>query len=81
MVEARNREVAISGRLITVEGFTLKSGKVTVLATSYLLPAGQSLLGGASPGGPAGIDQSAPQPASAGSSSTPAPPAATVTTP
>jgi hypothetical protein len=81
LVESRNREVAISGRLITVEGFTLKSGKVTILATSYLLPAGQSLLGGATPGGPVGIDQSAPQPASAGSSTTPAPPAATVTTP
>ena len=81
MVEARNREVAISGRLISVDGFTLKAGKVTILATSYLLPAGQSLLGGATPGGPAGIDPNAPQPASAGSPSTPAPPTATVTTP
>ena len=68
MVEARNREVAISGRLISIEGFTLKAGKVTILATSYLLPAGQSLLGGATPSGPAGVDPNAPQPASAGSS-------------
>jgi hypothetical protein len=81
MVEARNREVAISGRLISVDGFTLKEGNVTILATSYLLPAGQSLLGGASPGGPAGIDPNAPQPASAGSSTSPAPPTATVTAP
>jgi hypothetical protein len=80
LVEARNREVAISGRLISVDGFTLKSGKVTILATSYLLPAGQSLLGGATSSGPAGVDPNAPQAASAGSS-TPAPPAATVTTP
>jgi len=81
LVETRNRDVAISGRLISVDGFTLKAGKVTVLATSYLLPAGQSLLGGATEGGPAGIDATAPQAASAGSSSTPATPAATVTTP
>ncbi len=80
LVETRNREVAISGRLISVDGFTLKAGKVTILGTSYLLPAGQSLLGGATPSGPAGVDPNAPQAASAGSS-TPAPPAATVTTP
>ena len=80
MVEARNREVAISGRLISIDGFSMKQGKVTILATSYLLPAGQSLLGGATPSGPAGVDPNAPQAASAGST-TPAPPAATVTTP
>ena len=54
LVERRNQELAITGRLITIQGFTLKRGKITVLATTYMLPADQGLFAGATPQGPAG---------------------------
>ena len=50
----RNRQLAVSGRLIVIEGFSLNRSKVTIVATSYMLPADQSLFGGATPAGPAG---------------------------
>src|SRR5205085_11486214 len=81
MVQENNRGVAISGRLISIDGFGLSKGQVTILATSYLLPPGQSLLGGASSAAPAGADPNAPQAASAPSTSTAAPPTAAVTSP
>ena len=80
LVERRNQELAISGRLITIEGFAMKRGKVTVLATSYMLPADQGLFGGRDPAGPGRVDPAAPQAASAGSAP-PAPPTAAVTSP
>ena len=80
LVAQRNQELAISGRLITIEGFAMTRGKVTILATSYMLPADQGLFGGATPQGPANADPAAPQAASAGSA-TPAPPTAAVTSP
>ena len=55
-------------------------GKITILATSYVLPADQGLFGGATPQAPANADPAAPQAASAGSA-TPAPPTAAVTSP
>jgi hypothetical protein len=79
LVERRNQELAITGRLITIQGFAMKRGRITVLATTYMLPADQGLLAGASPQGPA-VDPAAPQAAAAGSA-TPAPPTAAVTTP
>ena len=78
LVAQSNQELAISGRLITIEGFAMTSGKITVLATSYMLPADQGLFGGATPQAPAGTDPAAPQAASAGSA-TSAPPTAAVT--
>ena len=80
LVAQRNQELAVSGRLITIEGFAMKRGKITVLATSYMLPPGQGLFGGASPTAPANVDPAAPQAASAGSAA-PVPPTAAVTTP
>ena len=80
LVERRNQELAITGRLITIRGFSMKRGKVTVLATTYMLPADQGLFAGATPQGPAGTDPAAPQAAAAGSV-TPAPPTAAVTSP
>lgn len=80
LVAHRNRQLAIAGRLITVEGFAMTRGKITILATSYVLPAGQALFGGASPTAPANADPAAPQAASAGSA-TPTPPTAAVTSP
>jgi hypothetical protein len=79
LVERRNQELAITGRLITIQGFSMKRGKITVLATTYMLPADQGLFAGASPQGPV-TDPAAPQAAAAGSS-TPAPPTAAVTAP
>ena len=78
LVERRNQEFAVTGRLITIQGFTMKRGDVTVLATTYMLPADQGLFAGATPQGPAGA--AAPQAAAAGSA-TPAPPTAAVTSP
>jgi hypothetical protein len=71
----------VSGRLLTIDGIQLSGGeagsstakggskgglKVAVNATAYVLPAGESALGGASPTAPAGVT-----PASAGSGSSP----------
>jgi Pilus assembly protein, PilO len=78
LVESRNREVSISGRLVVIQGFSMTRGKVTIIATTYMLPADQGLFGGATPAGPAGVDATTPQPASAGSTTT-APPSAAVT--
>jgi hypothetical protein len=78
LVERRNQEFAVTGRLITIEGFTMKRGDITVLATTYMLPADQGLFGGATPQGPAGA--AAPQAAAAGSAA-PTPPTAAVTSP
>ena len=78
LVERRNQELAITGRLITIQGFAMKRGKVTVLAATYMLPADQGLFGGATPQGPAGA--AAPQAAAAGTT-TPTPPTAAVTSP
>jgi Tfp pilus assembly protein PilO len=76
----------VSGRLLTIDGIQLAPGQagsstsaesassglnVTVTATAYVLPPGQTPLGGATPGAPAGAT-----PASSGSgSSSPASPA------
>jgi len=79
LVERRNQELAITGRLITIQGFSMKRGRITVLATTYMLPADQGLLAGATAQGPV-TDPAAPQAAAAGSA-TPAPPTAAVTSP
>jgi hypothetical protein len=80
LVDSRNRELAISGRLIVIQGFALKRTKVTIVATTYMLPADQGLLAGATPQGPAGTNPAAPQAAAAGSVA-PTPPTAAVTSP
>jgi hypothetical protein len=77
LVERRNQELAVTGRLIRIQGFTLKRGNITLLATTYMLPADQGLFAGATPQGPAGA--AAPQ-AAAGAPA-PTPPTATVTSP
>lgn len=80
LVQARNRELAISGRLVVIQGFALNRSKVTVVATSYMLPADQGLFAGATASGPAGAAGATPQAASAGSASV-TPPTAAVSTP
>jgi hypothetical protein len=80
LVRARNRALAISGRLVVIQGFALNRTKVTIVATSYMLPADQGLFAGATPAGPAGTNPAAPQPASGAAVPT-TPPTAAVTTP
>jgi hypothetical protein len=80
LVQARNRELAISGRLVVVQGFALNRTKVTIVATSYMLPADQGLFAGATAAGPAGATGATPQPASSSGASV-TPPTAAVTSP
>jgi hypothetical protein len=82
----------VSGRLLTIQSVKLapasESGPTkgngseqlsgTIAATAYVLPAGQTLTGGASPAGPAGATT---QTASTGASSSPNPPAVAQVTP
>jgi type II secretory pathway pseudopilin PulG len=85
-VQATNKRISVSGRLLTLEAINLAPSaagfpqiQATVSATTYLLPASQGLVEGATPAGPS---QTAVQPASTSSpqsSSSSAPPAAVVT--
>jgi type II secretory pathway pseudopilin PulG len=59
-VTARGSTLLISGRLMTINGITLTPGptgfpqiNATVSATTYIVPADQGALGGATPAGPA----------------------------
>jgi hypothetical protein len=81
LVESRNRELAISGRLVVIQGFAMKRTKVTIVATSYMLPADQGLFAGATTAGPAGATAATPQPATATAAGSTTPPTAAVTTP
>jgi len=81
LVESRNRQLAISGRLIVIQGFSMKRKKVTIVATSYMLPADQGLFAGATAGGPGGATAATPQPATDSGGGTVTPPTASVTTP
>lgn len=75
-----SNELSISGRLMTLNAINLSAATpqgfpqitATVSATTYLLPASQGLMNGATPSGPA----ASTQPASSPSASTPAAPAA-----
>jgi Tfp pilus assembly protein PilO len=59
LVKTSNADVAVDGRLITVNGFTLAPSseggfpnlQATFSVTTFVTPPGQSLLGGATPGG------------------------------
>lgn len=60
-VVANNRRVSVSGRLLTLNGISLGPSThgfpqidASIAATSYIVPAAQGLLGGASAGGPSG---------------------------
>jgi hypothetical protein len=84
LVQRRNRQLVVSGRLITIGGIAMAKGdkgfpqvKVTVAADAYLLPSSQGLFAGATAQGPA--DATAATPAAPATSSPSAPPAATVT--
>lgn len=63
LVDADGSHVAVDGRLVTIDGFSLArdpkigfpSLKVSFAVTTYLTPAGQSLTGGATPTAPAPV--------------------------
>jgi hypothetical protein len=84
LVQRRNRQLVVSGRLITIGGIAMAKGdkgfpqvKVTVAADAYLLPSSQGLFAGATTQGPADATAATPSPpASPGAG---APPAAVVT--
>jgi Tfp pilus assembly protein PilO len=85
MVRADNKKVAVTGRLLTINGFELAPGAsgfpsltATVATTSYLTPSDQGLAAGASPGGPAPATDAAATAPPADTSST-AVPTATAT--
>jgi hypothetical protein len=84
LVQRRNRQLVVSGRLITIGGIAMAKGdkgfpqvKVTVAADAYLLPTGQGLFAGATTAGPADATAATPSPPASPSAS--APPAAVVT--
>jgi hypothetical protein len=84
LVRVNGKRLKITGRLIAIQSidFTLDEGgvKADIGVTSYTVPAGQSLLGGATPQGPAG--SSGQQQASSSSDNVPgAPPQAQPATP
>jgi len=65
-IVATNKRVAVSGRLLTIDGIGLGPGnngfpqiKAGVAATAYLLPTDQGLTAGATPGAPAAGGQAA----------------------
>jgi hypothetical protein len=83
MVQRRNRQLVVSGRLVSVGGISLAEGddtfpqvKATVAAAAYLLPQSQGLFAGATSQGPANATAATPTPPSGASPS--APPAAVV---
>lgn len=83
-VVAHNRHLAVSGRLLSLDAIDLGPGpagfpqiSATVSATTYLLPASEGLLAGATAAGPAST--AAPQQASTTPATPSAPPAAAVT--
>jgi Tfp pilus assembly protein PilO len=86
-VRVVNNRIVIRGRLMTINSFSFDSSehfpeiKAQVSATVYLAPKAEGVDGGASPAGPAATPPSgaAPQTASAGSSTPPPTPTATVT--
>jgi Tfp pilus assembly protein PilO len=80
-VKLDDERLAVDGRLLRVDGFSLTETEpgsppqISVQATAFTLPEGESALGGATPAGPAGAS-STPPPAGGG---TVAPATATVT--
>lgn len=75
--------VQVNGRLLSIQGVSLSSSaptgassggelKATVTATAYVLPAGQTLTGGASSAAPSGATQASSGGSSSGSAAAPA---------
>lgn len=85
-VQTTSKRISVSGRLLTLEAISLtpsSSGfpqiQAAVSATTYLLPASQGLVEGATPSGPSQATAEPASTPSSSSSSSSAPPAAVVT--
>jgi Tfp pilus assembly protein PilO len=83
LVQRRNRQLYVSGRLLTLDGLSFAEGNAgfpqvaaSITVTAYLLPQSQGLFAGATTQGPAGASTATPAPPPAGSPS--APPTAVV---
>jgi hypothetical protein len=86
LVQRRNRQLVVSGRLVTIDGVSFGKGnfgfpqvKATMNVTTYLVPQSQGLFAGATVQGPAGGSSATPVPP--GSTGASAPPAAVVGAP
>lgn len=84
-VDSDGQGVSVTGRLLTIDGFSLTAGrkglpqvKAQVSATAYLLPATEGLMAGATPQAPAAAIAQQPQQTSA-AAAPPAPAPATAT--
>jgi Tfp pilus assembly protein PilO len=73
LVETQKERVAVDGRLLTIDGFSLSSGKngfpsleATFSVTTYLTPPGQGLTGGATSESPTGTEEAVPASATTG---------------
>jgi hypothetical protein len=82
LVQRRNKQLLVSGRLVTVDGISLNEGdsgfpqvKAAIAATAYLVPPSQGLFAGATTQGPGGATGTTPAPPTGVS----APPVAVVT--
>jgi len=87
VVRKASGELDVRGRLLTIQGIKLSptaesesagkrsKGKLmgTITATAYVLPAGQGLTGGATPGAPGAGSASAAKPVAASAASSPTP--------
>jgi hypothetical protein len=85
LVRRRNRQLFVSGRLVTIDGILLGAGregfpkvKATMAVRSYVLPQTQGLFAGATAQGPAGATAATPAPPSSPGAGASAPPAAVV---
>jgi hypothetical protein len=84
MVHVRGGGALVDGRLLTIDGFNLKGDSgagfprldATVNVTSYVTPADQGLVAGATPTGPAPATSAPTDDSSSSSDVTPAPIAA-----
>ncbi len=85
-VSTKSGEPVVHGRLMTVDGFALSGDPVSssggvqanFAVTTYIVPAGQGITGGATPAGPAPLASGSPSTVStAAPSTTPTPTAAT----
>jgi hypothetical protein len=85
LVQRRNRQLFVSGRLVTIDGISLGPGskgfpqiKASMAVRSYLVPQAQGLFAGATVQGPGGATPTTPAPPSSPSAGS-SPPAAVVT--
>lgn len=85
-ITVKKEAVAVHGRLLSIDGFSLQLSPAgfpnitaTLSATAYLLPADQGLTGNATPGGPASTATAPTASTASSGAGTPTPPTAAAT--